>query len=368
MSDAPSPAARIRALPVPRLRADLLAWYDRARRDLPWRAAPGAPADPYAVLVSELMLQQTTVATVRGRFAPFLDRFPTLAALAAAPLEEVLHAWQGLGYYRRARALHACALAVMAEHGGRLPLTAAGLAALPGIGPYTAAAVAAIAGGEAVVPLDANVERVLARLLGLERPAASARPELRAAAQALAAPARAGDLAQALMELGALVCTPRRPGCLACPWRADCRAAASGAPERFPPKAELRARRTCHATAFLLRRPDGACLFRRRPLTGLLGGMIELPTTDWLAEPDELAAAERLAAPAEAAWQAVPGQVRHLFTHIDLGIRLLRAELPATTAPSAMADERLWVPPERFAELALPTLTRKLLRHAGLRW
>ena len=361
MPDASSPAARLRALPLPGLRADLLAWYDRARRALPWRAGPGQPADPYAVLVSELMLQQTTVATVRGRFAPFLARFPDLAALAAAPLEEVLHAWQGLGYYRRARALHACAVAVATGHGGRLPLRAAELGSLPGIGPYTAAAVAAIAGGEAVVPVDANVERVLARLLGLDRPVASLRPALRTAAQCFAAPERAGDLAQALMELGALVCTPRRPACLACPWRPSCRAAASGAPELLPPRAEARQRAQRHATAFLLRRADGACLFRRRPLDGLLGGMIELPSTEWLADGEELDAAEWQAAPAPADWQTVPGAVRHVLTHIDLTVRLRRAEVPA-------AGDGLWMAPDRFAELALPTLTRKLLRHGGLRW
>ena len=199
---------------VAQLRQRLLAWYDSARRVLPWRALPGVRPDPWRVLVSELMLQQTTVATVRARFAPFLARFPTLAALARAPVDDVLHAWQGLGYYRRARALHACAQTVVAHHDGRLPLEVDALAGLPGLGPYTAAAVAAIAGGRAVVPVDANVERVLARMLALDQPAESARPRLRRAAARLASPAQAGDLAQAVMELGALVCTPRRPACL----------------------------------------------------------------------------------------------------------------------------------------------------------
>ena len=347
------------AAPVPALRAALLAWYDRARRTLPWRAPPGAVADPWPVLVSELMLQQTTVATVRARFAPFLARFPTLASLAAAPLDEVLHAWQGLGYYRRARALHACAQAVVEHHGGRLPLDAAVLAGLPGIGPYTAAAVAAIAGGRAAVPVDANVERVLARMTALALPLPAARPRLRRVAEGLAAADRAADFAQALMELGALVCTPRRPGCLACPWRGWCRAAAAGEPERFPAPSAKKQRQRLFAVAFLLERGDGAFLFRRRPETGLLAGMVELPGTPWLADAAAAGAAVAEALPLAARLAPVPGEVRHLFTHLDLTVRLVRGRVGAGAAG-------LWVPPAGFAGLALPTLTRKLLRHAGV--
>ena len=309
------------APPACALRGELLAWYDRARRDLPWRAAPGERPDPWHVLVSELMLQQTTVATVRGRFQPFLARFPTLASLAAAPLDDVLHAWQGLGYYRRARSLHACAQAVVAHHGGRLPLTEAALLELPGIGPYTAAAVAAIAGGAPSVPVDANVERVLGRLHAVEAPLPAARPRLRDLAGAFAAKQRAGDFAQALMELGALVCTPRRPTCLACPWRLWCRAAQLGDPESYPRKAARTARLPRFTTAFLLERADGAVLFRQRPLDGLLGGMIELPATPWA---DRFNAAEASGVPAAVAWTPVPGEVRHVFTHIDLLVRMRR--------------------------------------------
>ena len=341
------------------LRPALLEWYDRARRDLPWRARPGEAADPWRVLVSELMLQQTTVATVRSRFAPFLARFPTLAALARAPLDDVLHAWQGLGYYRRARALHACAQAVVARHDGRLPLEVDALAGLPGLGAYTAAAVAAIAGGRAVVPVDANVERVLARMLALDQPAESARPRLRRAAARLAGPARAADLAQAVMELGALVCTPRRPACLACPWRPWCRAAATGEPERFPPRGAKKARVLRFAKAYALIRPDGAVLFRRRPDTGLLAGLIELPTSEWLPERVGVAAATVPGLPLQDSPTAVPGSVRHLFTHIDLTVTMERG---ATTTDAV----GMWVRPDQFGELALPTLTRKLLRHAGL--
>jgi A/G-specific adenine glycosylase len=345
--------------PVPDLRRALLAWYDRARRDLPWRAPTGALPDPWAVLVSELMLQQTTVATVRARFGPFLARFPTLADLAAAPLDDVLHAWQGLGYYRRARALHACAQAVVAAHGGRLPLDRDALAALPGIGPYTAAAVAAIAGGRAEVPVDANVERVLARMTALATPLPAARTRLRAVATTLAAPARAGDFAQAVMELGALVCTPRRPACLTCPWRAACRAAALGQPERYPVMAPRKQRPARFAVAFLLERGDGAVLFRRRPETGLLAGLIELPSTPWVDDPVTAEAAVPAALPVAVPLRAIAGTVRHGFTHLELSLQLLRG---AVAGPA----EGLWVPPRGFAALALPTLTRKLLRHGGL--
>ena len=347
-----------KAPPAGELRAELLAWYDRARRDLPWRAATGERPDPWHVLVSELMLQQTTVATVRGRFQPFLDCFPTLASLAAAPLDEVLHAWQGLGYYRRARSLHACAQAVVARHRGTLPLTESALLALPGIGPYTAAAVAAIAGGAAAVPVDANVERVLGRIYAIESPLPAARSRLRELASGLAATQRAGDFAQALMELGALVCRPRQPACLACPCRSWCRAASLGDPESFPRKTVRAPRLPRFTTVFLLERADGAVLFRQRPLDGLLGGMIELPGTPWS---DRFDPAETLSFPAVVDWAPIPGEVRHVFTHLDLLVRMRHGRIGACEAG-------LWMPPARFDELALPTLTRKLLRHAGLRW
>jgi A/G-specific adenine glycosylase len=347
------------AAPAQLLRERLLAWYDRARRDLPWRAAPGAVPDPWHVLVSELMLQQTTVATVRARFGPFVTRFPTLASLAEAPPDHVLHAWQGLGYYRRARALHACAHAVETRHGGRLPLDHDALLELPGIGRYTAAAVAAIAGGRPVVPVDANVERVLARMLALTMVLPAARPRLRAVAATLAAASRSGDLAQAVMELGALVCTPRRPTCLVCPWRSWCRAAAQGEPERYPPPAARKERAALFARAFLLERPDGAVLFRRRPETGLLAGLIELPSTPWLADPQAAAGAVAPSLPVDACLVTIPGTVRHLFTHLDLSVTVMRGRA------TAMCDG-LWTKPDGFIALAMPTLTKKLLRHAGL--
>lgn len=340
-----------------RLRAALLRWYERARRDLPWRARPGAPADPWAVLVSEVMLQQTTAATVARRFPVFLERFPSPQAMAAASLDDVLHAWQGLGYYRRARALHACARAIAAEHGGQVPVERASLRSLPGLGEYAAAAVAAIAFDRPHLAVDANVARVGSRLLGLDRPPAVARRIVAVALAPLVDGPRPGDAVQALMELGALLCRPADPACLACPWRPFCRAAREGRPERFPTPAVPRSRAEQTTVAFLLRRPDGALLLRRRPETGLLAGLAELPSTPW--GPERSLEDCLVHAPAPGPWDPVPGEVRHVFTHLVLRARVL---VSRTDHPI----EGLWYPPERLGEAALPTLTRKLLRHAGI--
>ncbi len=341
------------------LRDGLLAWYDQRRRRLPWRALLGETADPWAVLVSEIMLQQTTVATVTPRFKAFLARFPTAAAMAAAPLDDVLHAWQGLGYYRRARGLHATAVAITARHGGRVPRTAAALRELPGIGAYTAAAVAAIAFDAAVVPIDGNVARVLARLVAWERPLSPGKAELQALAAALAATERAGDLAQALMELGALVCTPRRPACAACPWAVACRALAAGRAEALPVRPAKAARPTRHAVAMLIEDAAGRLCLRRRPDQGLLAGLIELPTSPLVERPFASEAA-LLAALPPAAWRPLPGTVRHVFTHFALEVVLVEGR-PAAPPPGSFFQSR-----DRLGELALPTLTRKLLRHAGI--
>jgi len=342
--------------PAPVLRSRLLAWYDVARRDLPWRAPPGQISAPWPVLVSEVMLQQTTVATVSARYADFLARYPDPATMAKAPLQDLLHAWQGLGYYRRARGLHACAQRLVAEHGGQVPGDLAALKALPGLGDYTAKAVASIAFGQAVVPIDANVRRVLGRLAATDDAAVIG--EL---AEALASPERPQDLAQALMELGALVCTARRADCGRCPWQPACAAAAQGDPLRVaaPKTRKARPRRT--AIAYLLRDRDGAILLRRRPDQGLLAGMIELPASPF-AEPGE-GIDPAAHAPVPAGWSALPGQVRHLFTHLDLEVRLVQARLDR---PGAEVCPGFWTQPAQLGALALPTLTRKLLRHAGI--
>jgi len=353
----PSASAVLPATPG-ELRRALLAWYDAARRDLPWRAKPGMLADPWAVLVSEIMLQQTTVAAVAPRFAHFLGRFPTPAAMAAAPLGDVLHAWQGLGYYRRARSLHAAATAIVARHGGRLPETTADLQNLPGIGAYTAAAVASIAFGEAVVPIDGNVARVFSRLLAHPAPLTPSKAEFQPAAAALADRSRAADLAQAVMELGALVCTPRRPVCNACPWAFACRAAAEGRAAELPVKSPKPARPTRYATAMLIEDKGRFC-FKQRPSSGLLAGLIELPTSAFLARPFA-SEAELLAGLPAADWRPLPGGVRHVFTHFALELVLVEGR------PDAPIPGGFFHPRDRLHELALPTLTKKLLRHAGV--
>jgi A/G-specific adenine glycosylase len=308
--------------------AALLGWYDRHRRTLPWRAAPGETPDPYLVWLSEVMLQQTTVAATIPYFERFVMRFPTVTALAAAPLEEVLAAWAGLGYYARARNLHACA-GIVAAAGG-FPRDPAALRALPGIGPYTATAIAAIAFGVPGVPLDGNVERVVARLFAIAQPLPAAKPLLRAAADALGADpdavTRPSDFAQALFDLGATICTPAAPACVLCPWRAACEGHRRGIAAELPRKAPRPARPVRHGTHFLLADEAGRVLLRRRPPEGLLGGMAELPGTPWRA--GAWTEAEALAhAPVPADWRPA-GEVRHVFTHFALHLLVYAANVP----------------------------------------
>ena len=268
----------------------LLAWYDRHRRTLPWRAPKGARADPYRVWLSEIMLQQTTVTAVAPYYARFLARWSDVRALAAAPLEEVLKAWAGLGYYARARNLHACARAVVEHHGGEFPASEAALRELPGIGDYTAAAIAAIAFDVPASPVDGNIERVIARLFAVTEPLPRAKPELRRLARALTPPRRAGDFAQAMMDLGATICTPKKPACALCPWNQSCAAHARGDAETFPRRTPKREGALRRGAAFVARRADGFLLVRTRPAQGLLGGMTEVPTTEWLPDFDEATA------------------------------------------------------------------------------
>ncbi len=338
----------------------LLAWYDRHRRNLPWRALSGERADPYRVWLSEIMLQQTTVATVGPYFERFLARWPDIGALAAAPLDDVLHAWQGLGYYARARNLHACAREVAARYGGRFPETEAALRELPGIGAYTAAAIAAIAFDQPAMPVDGNIERVVARLFLVRETLPGAKPELRRLAATLLPAARPGDFAQAAMDLGATVCTPAKPKCVLCPWRADCRARQAGIAETLPARKPKGAKPLRRGVAFWITRADGAALLRRRPAKGLLGGMMEVPSSEWRAASWTVAAA-RKAAPVAAEWQILSGVVRHSFTHFDLELRVLVGRV---SARAGAAVEGVWVAPAALHTQALPTVMKKIIAFA----
>ena len=326
----------------------LLAWYDLHRRDLPWRAKPGEPIDPYRVWLSEVMLQQTTVAAVRPRFAAWVARWPDVGALAAADEADVMAAWAGLGYYARARNLVKAARAVVAE--GGFPRKEAELRALPGLGAYTAAAVAAIAFGERAVVVDANVERVVARLRAIETPLPAARPAIRAAAEAITPDLRAGDFAQGMMDLGATICTPRKPRCLLCPLRADCAGFATGEPERFPVKLAKKARPQRYGMVFWLRADDDVLLVTR-PAKGLLGGMRALPTGPWGDAPPGLDGA-----PADAAWRVLDEQVSHGFTHFDLQLALAVARV------DGHVGQGQWWPVGELALAGLPTLFAKAAR------
>jgi len=341
----------------------LLAWYDRHHRRLPWRAASGEPSDPYRVWLSEIMLQQTTVKAVAPYYARFLARWPDVRALAAAPLDEVFKAWAGLGYYSRARNLHACACAVVEQHGGVFPADEAGLRALPGIGAYTAAAIAAIAYDAAVVPIDGNVERVIARLYAVETPLPAAKRDIARLARDVQPPkARAGDFAQALMDLGATICTPKRPACGLCPWRGSCAAQARGEAEAFPRRTPKREGALRCGAAFVARRTDGYLLLQTRPPRGLLGGMTEVPTSEWAAEFDQANAIND--APQfprqKIAWRRVPGIVRHVFTHFPLELAVYVAEIPKTARAPKGAR---WVALDAIAGEALPSLMRKVIAH-----
>lgn len=339
--------------------ADLLAWYDRHRRDLPWRARAGERADPYRVWLSEIMLQQTTVQTVKGYFERFLDRFPDVGALAAAPSTAVMQAWAGLGYYSRARNLHACAQAVVTGHGGRFPADETALLALPGIGAYTAGAVAAIAFDLPAVAVDGNVERVLSRVYALEEPLPRAKAAIRKLALALLPGERSGDFAQALMDLGATICTPKRPACALCPWSQPCRARREGTAETFPHKEAKKQGALRKGAAFVALRADDHVLLRDRPPRGLLGGMAETPGTEWSADFDAGSAVS--AAPLDASWRLLAGSVRHVFTHFPLELTVYRADVPAGTP--APAGSR-WQARARLDGEALPTVMRKVLAHA----
>jgi A/G-specific adenine glycosylase len=337
----------------------LLAWYDRHHRKLPWRAKPGERADPYRVWLSEIMLQQTRVSAVLPYYAKFLARWPNVRALAAAPLEEVLKVWAGLGYYARARNLHACARALIERHGGEFPSEESELRTLPGIGAYTAAALAAIAFGRRATPVDGNVERVIARLFRVEIPLPAAKPEIRRLARTLTPETRAGDFAQATMDLGATICTPLSPGCAVCPWMAGCGARATGDAEDFPRREAKPATKLRRGAAFFVLRSDRSVLVRSRPPRGLLGGMTELPTTQWTADFDERRALLNVpVVSSRQRWRRVPGVVTHVFTHFPLELVVYATQVELDTPPPAGMR---FVALDRLHDEALPNAMRKVV-------
>lgn len=337
----------------------LLRWYDKYRRRLPWRAEPGHPIDPYRVWLSEVMLQQTTVATVVSYYTDFLRRWPTVDALAKAPREDVLAAWAGLGYYSRARNLHACARRVCDELGGNFPDTEDGLRTLSGIGPYTAAAIAAIAFNRPANVVDGNVERVISRLFCVDEPLPKAKATLKELAAPLVPSQRPGDYAQALMDLGATICTPRLAHCAECPLAQTCLAHARKQETLYPKRAEKKARPTRYAYAFVLKNKEGQVWLRHRPEKGLLAGMLEVPTCSWADTAcDFMAAYQELKVkhlPPPSAWYIHDGIVRHVFTHFTLEIQIATAEC-GKSAPVG-----LWLTPAQAEKQALPTLMRKIL-------
>lgn len=340
----------------------LLAWYDRHHRDLPWRVSPpmaarGIAPDPYRIWLSEVMLQQTTVQAVKSYFALFTTRWPTVTDLAKADNEDVMKSWAGLGYYARARNLKKCAEAVAFEHGGVFPDTEEGLKALPGIGDYTAAAIAAIAFNRRSAVLDGNVERVVSRLHAIETPLPAAKPEMRALVAEMTPEDRPGDFAQAMMDLGATICTPRRPACALCPFNADCRVLGRDDPELYPRKAAKKEKPVRLGAAFVAEDETGAVFLRKRAESGLLGGMTEVPGSAWTARID--GKTDISAAPFSADWQAC-GAVAHVFTHFELRLSVYRC----VVLRDAQAGAGWWQPKETLDGEALPTVMKKAITQA----
>jgi A/G-specific adenine glycosylase len=340
--------------------ADLIHWYERHHRRLQWRLGPkerkrGARPDPYRVWLSEVMLQQTTVKAVAPYFERFTARWPTVGDLAAADERDVMAAWAGLGYYSRARNLIACARAVAARPGAKFPDTEDALAALPGIGAYTAAAIAAIAFDRPAAAVDGNVERVVARIFAIEAAPPALKAAVRDALTPLVPEARPGEFAEALMDLGATICTPKSPACALCPWSEPCVARRTGRQAELPARAAKKARPTRHGTAYVARRADGAILLRRRPPRGLLGGMSEVPGSEWRetrADSDP---------PLKAEWVALAQPVEHVFTHFALTLAVERAEIAAGVPPP---PEHWWAAAETLPDEALPSVMKKVIEAA----
>jgi len=321
----------------------LLDWYDRHRRELPWRAAPGQKPDPYHVWLSEIMLQQTTVATVKSYFLKFLDLWPDVNAMAGADRDVVLAAWAGLGYYARARNLHACAKIVAGQYGGVFPQDADKLQKLPGIGPYTSGAIAAIAFDQPIAAVDGNVERVLSRYYAIETPLPVSKRLINQKAADLVPKQRPGDFAQSLMDLGATICTPRSPNCALCPLHGDCKGLKRGIAASLPKKQPKKNRPTRYGKAFVVQRKDGAVLLRRRPEKGLLGGMLEVPCSKWIESKTDAA-----------------NIIEHTFTHFHLVLEVIVTDT-IDGAETRDLSSHVWVPVGKLASQALPTVMKKVL-------
>jgi len=341
----------------------VLAWYDRYHRTLDWRVSPrdiaeGVRPDPYRVWLSEVMLQQTTIGAVKSYYARFVKQWPTVDTLAAAEDNDIMKAWAGLGYYLRARNLKACAEVVLREYDGQFPATQKELRALPGIGDYTSAAIAAIAFGVPAVVIDGNVERVITRFRLIATPLPKAKAEVKAFLSAVVPHDRPGDFAQALMDIGSTICTPKRPACALCPLREDCTVLAScDDPDCLPVKKPKPDKPLRHGAAFVAVRPDGAVLLARRPGSGLLGGMSGVPTTSWTARQDGETGKD--AAPFAAGWQQAP-EISHVFTHFQLHLTVFKAQIPAVDPPEGM----WWSMPRDLPDEALPTVMKKVIESA----
>jgi A/G-specific adenine glycosylase len=340
--------------PDNKLGVKLLRWYDANARVLPWRAVSPARMDPYKVWLSEIMLQQTTVAAVKEYFLKFIALWPTVHHLAAAPREDVLKAWAGLGYYARARNLHACARVIVETYEGKFPEDIVQLLSLPGIGPYTAGAIAAIAFDKPFAAVDGNVERVISRIDAIETPLPQSKPLIKARAQTLMPGCRAGDFVQALMDLGATICTPKNPNCLICPWLNDCHGRKLGIAATLPRKLPKRSLPTRKGHAFVIENAKGEILLRQRADKGLLGGMTEVPGSAWHSDQPDVEP------PIPAQWKMRPGVVTHTFTHFHLEVTVWVTQVDFTTLPD---DSYRWVPKSETRKEALPTVMRKILVH-----
>ena len=336
--------------------ARTLRWWDRHRRALVWRAAPGEAPDPYRVWLSEVLLQQTTAQAAAPYYQAFIAKWPRVEDLAAAPIEAVVGAFAGLGYYSRARNLHACAQEI-SRRGGRFPSEEAELRALPGVGVYTAAAIAAIAFGRQTAPVDGNIARIMARLLALDEQIARARREIEAAARMLAPALRAGDFAQALMDIGATICRPRNPDCPSCPLARDCGAFRTGSPEAYPRRVGAKAKPRREGAVFFARRSDGAFLARRRPAHGLLASTVELPGTPWTSTGRQGELAD--VGPVTASWRRLPGTVEQVFTHFALTLTVY-----AGSFEGGAPDGHFWVTPAAVCEAGFSSAMRKAVEHA----